>query len=111
MLPCFSIFLTLGYEADMAKFGQKPTFATAVWIEVLSRDGEDHLIEEKYPTDWLKKVPAVVFGSLTKGRYGSFCILAMDLLLAVLRVMCPRSNFRQVFTCQTRSSGSNWMKP
>ncbi|WP_426390457.1 hypothetical protein [Variovorax sp. R-27] len=52
----------------MAKFGQKPTFATAVWIEVLSRDGEDHLIEEKYPTDWLKKVPAVVFGSLTKGE-------------------------------------------
>jgi len=26
------------------------------------------LIEEKYPADWLKKVPAVVFGSLTKGE-------------------------------------------
>jgi hypothetical protein len=39
-----------------------------VQIEVLIRDEEDHLIEEKYPADWLKKVPAVVFGSLMKGE-------------------------------------------
>ena len=25
MLPCFSIFLTLRYEVDMAEFGQKQT--------------------------------------------------------------------------------------
>ena len=55
-------------EAFSHSLGQKPTFAAAVQIEVLSMDEEDHLIEEKYPADWLKKVPAVVFGSLTKGE-------------------------------------------
>ncbi|MET3177438.1 UNVERIFIED_ORG: hypothetical protein ABIC43_000577 [Variovorax guangxiensis] len=51
-----------------ANVGLKPTFAAMVQIEVLGRDEEDHLIAEKYPADWLKKVPAVVFGSLTKGE-------------------------------------------
>lgn len=64
----------LGRVADsrlgsVAECGQKLTFAATVQIEVLASDEEDQLIEkEKYPADWLKKVPAVVFGSLARGQ-------------------------------------------